>query len=91
MKAFEQKTVSSSVVSLNPEIYKAGYEIADGGMLVVKSGSISCRIDGGNPSETLGITLSAGDVLDLESTNEVKFFKAIRIGSVDAVIAVDFN
>ena len=91
MKAFEQRTVSSVVVALNPEIYRAGYEKADSALLVVKSGSLSCRVDGGDPSETLGITLNAGDSLDLETTNDIKFFKAVRIGSIDAVIAVDFS
>ena len=91
MKAFEQKTVSSTVVGLNPEIYKHGYEIADSAMLSVRGGAIYCRMDGGEPQDGLGTFLGAGDVLDLESTNEVKFFKAIRSGSVDAVIAVDFS
>lgn len=91
MKAFEQLSVSNTVKALNPEIYMVNYEKADGAMLVVKSGAISCRIDGGDPSDILGIPLSAGDSLDLESTNEVKFFKAIRVGSVDAVLAVDYK
>lgn len=91
MKAFEQKTVSNTVVSLNPEIYMHGYEIADSGMLTVRSGAIYVRMDGGEPQDGLGTLLGNGDTLELESTNEVKFFKAIRSGSVDAVIAVDYS
>jgi len=91
MKAFEQKTVSNIVVSLNPEIYMHGYEKADSATLSVRGGSIYCRMDGGEPQDGLGTFLGAGDVLDLESTNEVKFFKAVRSGSVDAVIAVDYS
>ena len=91
MKAFEQKTISSTVVSLNPEIYKHGYEIADYATLSVRDGGIFVRMDGGDPQDGLGTFLGNGDVLELETTNEIKLFKAIRSGSVDAVIAVDYS
>ena len=91
MKAFEQATVSNTVMSLNPEIYNPGFEIADEASLSVNSGAIYYRTDGGEPQDGLGIPAYAGDVVELESTNDIKLFKAIRSGSVDAVIAVDFS
>ena len=91
MKAFEQKTVSTTVVTLNPEIYIHGYEKSDSALLTVRTGSIYCRMDGGNPTDGVGIFLGPNDTLTLESTNEIKFFKAVRSGSLDAVIAVDFS
>jgi len=91
MKAFEQRSVSNSVISLNPEIYRHGLEEADAATVSVRSGGIFVRMDGGEPEDGLGTFLGNGDVLELESTNEVKFFKAIRSGSVDAVIAVDYK
>ena len=91
MKAFEQTTVSTDVKALNPEHYKHGYEIADSANLTVRGGAIYCRMDGGDPQDGLGTFLGAGDSITLESTNEVKFFKAVRSGSSDAIIAVDYS
>lgn len=91
MKAFEQLTVSTTVKSLNPEIYKHGYEKSNKATGVVKSGSIYYRVDGGLPQDGLGLFVGNGDVIELEGFNDVQFFKAIRSGSVDAVLSFDFS
>lgn len=91
MKAFEQLGVSNTVVGLNPEIYRHGYEVADEALVTVRDGSIYVRMDGGDPQDGLGTLLNDGDVLELENTNEIKFFRAVRSGSVDAIIAVDYR
>jgi hypothetical protein len=91
MKAFEQLTVSTVVKALNPEIYIDRYEKADSATVSVRAGSVYVRMDGGLPQDGLGTLLGNGDVIELDSTNEVKFFKAIRAGSVDAVLAVDYS
>ena len=91
MKSFEQLTVSNVVKSLNREIYMAGYERSNKATGVVKNGAIYYRADGGAPQDGLGLFAGNGDVIELESYNDVQHFKAIRSGSVDAVLSFDFS
>ena len=92
MKAFEQLTVTNAVKALNPEIYKHGYEKSTKAIVAIRTGAVYYRADGGDPSSAgVGIFAADGDVIELEGFNDIQFFKAIRSGSVDAVLSVDFS
>jgi len=91
MKAFETLTVSTVVKTLNEEIYMSGLERSNSAVIDVQTAGIKYRTDGGSPSATVGMTAGAGDVITLESYNEVKLFKAIRSGAADATLNVDFS
>lgn len=91
MKAFETIVVSNSIKTLNKEIYKHGYEKASVANLFVAGGSIRYRVDGGEPTALVGIEAFDGDVVELSGHNEIKFFKAIRSGAVDATVSCDYS
>ena len=91
MKAFQPLTVSSSPVGFNSEIYMSGLERSNRALVDVQTAGIRYRTDGGNPSITLGMVTNAGDVIELESWNEVNMFRAIRSGSADAFLNADFS
>jgi hypothetical protein len=91
MKAFETIVVSNSVKTLNSEIYKHGFEKATVASLFVAGGDIRYRVDGGEPTALVGIPAFDGDGINLEGHNEIKFFKAIRSGAVDATISCDYS
>jgi hypothetical protein len=78
-------------VALNAQIYKHGREKANEATLFVAGGNIKYRVDGGAPSTTIGIDAFDGDVIELEGFNDIKMFKAIRSGAVDATLACDYG
>jgi hypothetical protein len=97
MKAFENLIVSSSsgVTSLNAEIYEKnqGLEVCDKATINIEGGSIRYRVDGGDPTSTVGLLANGGDVLSLSYHNELKFFRAIldASASADAVLNIDYG
>ena len=91
MKAFEPLVVSTVVVSLNSEIYMNGLERSNRATIDVQTAGIRYRVDGGLPSATLGMVVNAGDIIRLESYNDIKLFRAIRSGAVDANLNIDYS
>ena len=91
MKAFEKLTVSNVVKELNSEIYMNGLERSNTATGVIQGGAIYYRVDGGLPQDGLGMFVGNGDIINLVSNQEIKEFKAIRSGSVDAVLSFDYS
>ena len=91
MQAFEQLTVSATVLSLDPEKYKNGREKAQKATVAVSTNPIRFRVDGGLPTTTLGIPASAGDVIELKNYNEIQLFRVIKSDVGDAVIDIAYG
>lgn len=81
---FLTTTVSSSVITLDKSW---GYNYA---FITVESNSIRFTIDGSVPTSTLGHLLVPGDILELESIDEIQGFQAICV-STDATIICTFG
>lgn len=84
---FEQVTVSSSVVSLDPP------NDASKALLGVEANSLRYRDDGTDPTATVGFLLKTQGnnpppFVTLESKEAIKQFRAIRDGSSDATLNV---
>lgn len=58
-------------------------------ILSVETNSIRFRVDGTDPDATTGIKLNDGDLLELDNTEMIKNFKAIRITN-DAIIQIHY-
>jgi len=93
MKAFEQVTVTDSVTALNSQIYSrdSGREICNKATIAVETASIRYRVDGGEPSATVGLLANSGDILSLIGRSEIKFFRAIRTTATSATLTVDYG
>lgn len=92
MKAFEQITVSNAVKSLNPEIYSknGGLECCNKATIMVETDAIRYRVDGGEPTATLGLIANNGDIISLSGRTELKLFRAIRVTN-DATLTCDYG
>jgi len=84
---FESITVSSSVVSLNSS-YAAG---ADTVLITSESNAIRYRVDGLDPSASVGHTMVAGGGVELEGFWEISQFRAIRRDASDATLRVTYG
>jgi len=85
---FEQLTIDATAggIALTPTKYanarsaKFGIEAAD----------IRMRVDGGVPTSTLGQLGEDGDWIEIDTKEDLVNFKAIRTGSVSAVVNVTY-
>lgn len=86
MKAlfFEQISVDN-ITHLNPNMYQN----ARRAKIEVRNAQISYRIDGGAPTKGYGHFLGDGDILTLDSPEDIERFTAININS-PAVLAVTY-
>ena len=84
--AFASITVSTTVVNLAGNRY--GHNRAK---ITVETNPIRFSVDGSIPTASLGHLLSDGDILDLDSTQEIQEFRAIRQGAADATLMVTFG
>lgn len=93
MKAFENLTVSNTAIPLTAGIYSKndGLECCNKATLLVEDAGIRYRVDGGNPSATLGLLANNGDVISLIGRTEIKLFRAIRATSTDAKLTCDYG
>jgi hypothetical protein len=58
-------------------------------MITVETDQIRYWVDGNDPSASAGHLLEAGDAVVLETRNEIKHFKAIRV-TLDATCQVSY-
>ena len=93
MKAFETLTISSTAIGLTPNIYSKnnGLEMCNKATILVEDANIRYRVDGGNPTSTLGLLANNGDVISLIGRSELKLFRAIREAAADATITCDYG
>lgn len=85
--AHETLTISSTAVALTAATY-AGARAA---LITVEDASVRYRFDGGTPTSSVGHVADAGDIITLETANELVAFKAIRKDGSDATISVSYG
>lgn len=93
MKAFEVLTVDNTVRSLNSEIYSknGGLECCNKATIEIETADIRYRVDGGEPTTTVGILAGAGDIITLVGRTELKLFRAIRTTATSATLNIDYG
>lgn len=82
---YEQKTVSTTAVGLTS--IPAG---ASRAIVMVEAQSLRYREDGTAPTSSVGVLCVATTRFELESRQAILDFKAIRSGSTDSVISVNY-
>ena len=83
MKAFETITSDGTAVfSLSEDVH---HKLATSATIMVASGSLSYRTDGGNPDT--GITVPKNTILSLKTRNEIILFK----GKGSCTLKVDYS
>ena len=93
MKAFEVLTISDSVKALSAGIYSknSGLECCNKATIMVDLAGIRYRVDGGEPTASVGLFANSGDVITLLGRSELKLFRAIRSTSTSASISCDYG
>ncbi len=84
--AFEQLTVADTAKILTA----VTYGLAKRAVITVETAQIRFRTDGTAPTAAVGHLLAAGDIVILESAEDIENFKAIRTGTVLAVLNVSY-
>ena len=88
-KDFETLTVDGTVRSLTPPTYTTSFKQTKA-IITVEIATIRVRTDGTNPTATVGHLVNSGDVIKLDSIEDITSFRAIRTGSVSAVLSVTY-
>jgi hypothetical protein len=93
MKAFERLTVSNAAVGLTVAIFSknSGLECCDKATILVEDASIRYRVDGSDPTTTIGLLANSGDIISLSGISELRLFKAIRTATTDAHLSCDYG
>jgi len=92
MQRFEQLTVSNTVKQLTAAIFQPQtYMKARKAMITVDDAAIRFTTDGSTPTTLIGHSSGSGDVISLESADEIRHFKAIRSTGTDAIINVTYS
>lgn len=88
--AFDQEAVSTSAVALVDfdGFTQAQIDVAGRIRLTVETQSVRYRYDGGNPTGSAGHLLAAGDVLILDSNNNIQNLRLIATGAGDSTVNV---
>ncbi len=90
MPTFEQLTVSSTAVGLATTTTTSANDGQQNRFVCrLEQGQIRYRVDGGNPTTSLGTLLEVGDVLELTSNVQGRRFKAIRTTTTDGILNVN--
>ena len=84
---FESITISSIVLPFT----RGTVEDREIAFVTVESQAVRYRVDGGDPSTTVGIVLEAGDTLELSGQNEIGQFRVIRRDGSDATIRATYG
>jgi hypothetical protein len=92
MKAFETLTIRGTAVPLTSSIYDSPTtrEHANRAMVTVETSALRYRVDGNDPTASVGILAYVGDVIVLEDFNEIRLFKAVKVTD-DSTITVDYR
>jgi hypothetical protein len=85
-KTKEELAISTVAKTLTAAVYGT-YTRA---LIQCQDADVRFWLDGSTPTTTSGHTLTSGSYLELHGTVELTNFKAIRDGSVDALLAVSY-
>ena len=88
MTKFEQITVSSTAIGVTASLIKNGNYEVKSATITAEGGSIRVRTDGTNPTSAVGHLIQDGDIIELDSHDDIVNFKAIRKDSTDGVLNV---
>jgi hypothetical protein len=90
--AFEQVTVDDTADALTAATYDpaSGNGPAIVAMIQVETAQVRYRIDGTNPTATVGTLLDAGDELVVWGTMDIQSIRFIRTGGVSATLNVHY-
>jgi len=93
MNAFEQLTIGTASKPLTADVYSknGGLEKCNRATITVEGGSIRYRVDGADPTGSVGLLANPNDVITLEGRAELVLFRAIRAGTMNATINVDYG
>ena len=86
-KSFELVIVSSQAIGLAPELIRG----LSFGLITVEGAKLRFRLDGNDPSDAVGNDLGPGDVLELNSHNQLSLVRFIRRGVIDAVLHCQYG
>jgi hypothetical protein len=84
---FEVITVSTIAKVLDP----AKYVGATGAMISIEAANVRFRLDGTSSTTLVGHIAFNGDMIYLDSTDEIEKFSVIRDDAVDAVLTVSYT
>jgi hypothetical protein len=89
---FENISVDSGVVSLNAAIYNPpSGQAAARAFITAEAGAMRYRVDGQNPTASVGHPLLDSDFLELESIYLIKNFRAIKHTAAAGKISVTYE
>ena len=95
--AFETITVDNTVKTLtlanyNPETIKLTGDVIAGpaAQITAEGGDMRYRLDGTDPTASIGHLLKSGDTLKLRDLIFLKNFKVIRTGSVSGTLSITY-
>ena len=87
--SYEEITVSNAVIGFTPALLIA-FPQPKGAVLTLETAAIRWRVDGGDPSGTVGHLMSVGDSIVIHGPNNMPNFKAFRDTAVDGVLRVSY-
>lgn len=82
----ESVTVAAAAIGLTSGTYLDAIYAE----LTLETAEIRMRVDGGNPSATVGHIVEVGDVITLEGTKQISQFKGYRTGGVSGVLKATY-
>ena len=87
----ESITVSNTAIGFTPATINNGTGVKPlVAVFVVETAQIRFKVDGGDPTTTVGILAEIGDEVTIIGEHDVQAFRAIRTGSTDAIIQPHF-
>ena len=89
--AFEQITVAATAIGLTASNLRDGTDSTREVSLNVQDAQLRYRLDGTNPTSTVGQILNPMDRLTLTVRAEIDSFRAIRTGATSAILNVHYR
>ncbi len=83
-------SVGLSLSKIKPQTGPYARLSARAALISVEQGDVRFRIDGGQPSASLGHVLTSGDTLVLDGTQALTQFLAIRAAEVNSILKVTY-
>lgn len=88
-KSFETVTVTGTATTLTPPTYDCLYKQTKA-IITVEVANIRVRTDGTAPTAAVGHLVNIGDVIELDSIEDITSFQAIRTGDTSATLSVTY-
>jgi len=89
--AFETITVADTALGLPQTVATIPANAAVWILITVETAAVRFRLDGTNPTATVGHVLEPGDILTLTSQEQMDGFKVIRRDGISATIQVSYG